>query len=530
MPKMAPSNLEVIPQEVIDVICENLDGSDLISLARCNANLKHCIQRVLYGTKSLRDQAITWACEQGATSTIRMAMLHGMPGVPACARYLEIAAGSRQGEAFKVLLELGASNHLCAMQLWNLIYYACISGNFTILRYLYDEPLDDKNRAIRRRVFGDLVPLIEAGAPMDILQDIIRDGADPNRRSHENLGLTRTAICPLSAAIFRGSKPLFLLLIEHGADIHGQRDEGKDSMLRSGLHIPVFAAARAMAVEEQGQTMMQLCLESGADINHVTPDFHYAPWFDHHRSNHSRRSVLPDEAYYLTTPLLAYLDAIKSWSLEAEINPVARLAWLLDHGVLPLPPSARPSPDVVEAWETDRVTGMHNLTMPVRGRKWMSTPTAIEFLIGKHGMRTIREPYFLATLILLVKRGVTIGRMPSSMPADNSPWQPPHEVHRPDGRTDHPIDELYDGMLFRAVLHDQPDAQFSWSLVDLLQSYARQALSWPAADVDNHYADLACVVRVFESVGANINPKIHSCHGKNPLFRACEEFSTVIYG
>lgn len=184
-------------------------------------------------------------------------------------------------------------------------------------------------------LYDPLARLVRAGAPVDLVRLLLDRGADPNGRGEGPEG----ALSPLSAAVLAGSAPVFALLLERGADINGRKlgrrgqegdEKGKDpetaATTRTGMavsewppfrvfFIPSFAAAYAMARRHpRARSMMQLCLEAGADINEGVL---------------VRRRMwrgIPMSGGWLEntvlTVLSAYLESIESWdNNEGRKNP-----------------------------------------------------------------------------------------------------------------------------------------------------------------------------------------------------------------
>ncbi|KAK3693179.1 hypothetical protein B0T22DRAFT_34781 [Podospora appendiculata] len=289
--------------------------------------------------------------------------------------YQRLAAKNGLEEVFKTLVDMGALNSLDMDESRRLVQILCLpSTKNKFVSYMYPHEFDDTIRRLDQgpNVAQPLVPLIRARAPPDLIRLVVSRGADldmtwPYRH--------RELIRPLSAAILANSESLFLLLLQLGAKIDGAKKANARFMSRHGLHIPVFAAARTMATASHGRAMMELCLGQGSEINYRIPSFDV----------HLGRLINPARCY-LVTPLLVYVQSIKSWKSQAGApSPAEELAWLLEKGAL--------------------LSSKHK-----SGLEWLrgacdSTPTCIEWLLAKWGVAALRHPNFVAVIKFLLQRG-----------------------------------------------------------------------------------------------------------------------------
>jgi hypothetical protein len=102
---------------------------------------------------------------------------------------------------------------------------------------------------------------------------------------------------------------------------------------RIGLHLPIFAAAMTLAVANHGKAMMQLCLDNGADINYerTCPSYLRGKFQGRKPSKKRYWPSAYSKIYIRTTPLLIFLDSIKSFKSPNLPNPVEGLNWFFEH-------------------------------------------------------------------------------------------------------------------------------------------------------------------------------------------------------
>lgn len=285
---------------------------------------------------------------------------------------LYLAAKRSRADAFKVLLKLGArvdDLDVDIRQLNNLMKCLRRPVNFPLLEAFLEARLDSQIRTRQcSEVAWPLIPAIRSGASLDFVRLLLDRGANPNQLHFCQGFMTMS---PLSAAIMANSAPIFNLLLERGAKIDGT--DYRDPTRRA-LHIPVFAAAQAMARHAHGRQMMQLCLDNGADINRRASSMFY-----------SHKYTSRD-----TTPVLIYLDSIEKWQADPDTGrgPVEGLTYLLEHGAS-LKSSTEPF-----------------LERPICGRYWAErSPKLLDFLVTKWGSSHLSIPEFSATIVILGQRG-----------------------------------------------------------------------------------------------------------------------------
>ncbi|KAK3332903.1 hypothetical protein B0T19DRAFT_398629 [Cercophora scortea] len=371
------ASLELLPQELFDDVLRDLHDHALAQLLSCNKLLRRRVEPRLYGQEISRDKAIRWACRKGFLPTIFLATSYddnaAAPKLPV--EYLRLAARNGHEDVFKVLVEMGALNYLDMDECRLLVRTLCSPGTKNkFVSYMYPHKFGDTIQTLRQgpNVAQPLVPLIRAGAPPDLIRLVVSRGADLNMKWPYK---TREVMSPLSAAVFANSESLFLLLLQLGAKIDGGNFEEASALLHHGLHIPVFAAARTMAIARHGRAMMELCLAQGSRIDHCVPSFDV----------HLQRLNEPDR-YYLVTPMIVYLQSIKSWKTRlGEPTPAEELVWLLDKGAWLWP-----------TWKEK--TGL-----AWSGAQWIPFHTCIEWLLGKWGIAALRYPNFVAVIKFLLQ-------------------------------------------------------------------------------------------------------------------------------
>ncbi|KAI1877610.1 hypothetical protein JX265_003618 [Neoarthrinium moseri] len=361
------AGLEDFPTELLDVLLDEL-GESLISsapaLLRCCKQLYRRLVPCLYTRKDVRNRAMAWACRAGVLEVVELAAFYGAPvstaistsGVQDLTLHLAIKGG--KSDVFKLLLQLGARLddpvmsqqgrqrvHSSIMKRFCSPRYA--SSNPNLIKMFFESRLQNQMRddGCGPEVYDPLAQLIVAGASTELVRLLLRQGADPE-------GIRRCSrkdyLCPLSAAITVGSPSIFRLLLEHGAVIHGK---GMMESPHKGSVVPICAAAISLARHHYGMSMMQLCLEHGADINQRFPIRVYGP-------------RLWTNDWYEASPLSVFLTSIMVG--EIENDPVQGLVYLLDRGALISNPAKnRVTPfnmksDLVSHSSLDIVLGLRN--------------------------------------------------------------------------------------------------------------------------------------------------------------------------
>ncbi|KAF4629604.1 hypothetical protein G7Y89_g8537 [Cudoniella acicularis] len=418
------SHIESLASELLDMIAVYLDLVEISRLLQCSRNLHRRLEPVLYADGNALNDAMLWACKNGSLRTIRLAVSYGarvsqvivrkrVPKSDSLKSFqpltLHLAAKKGHADAFALLLELGAG--ITGSESDSSQFKACpLCVNFNTVGYADSKSLQALVRHLRVgsvgtevllrhflaaglgpqiREFARLDPtldipaaaIIHNGGSLDLVKIILDDGAPLKQLAR--IG-KRTFISPLSAAILVNSTPLVDLMIARGADIHCtdgafftsrkaaynfSETEDFPYPFWKPLHIPIFAAAQAMA--KYGVAMMQRCLDEGADINRPS-----------HRTGVTRQ---PFNRQYNYTPLLFYLESITSWSPKAKLRPIVGLEYLMSRGATLEMAGEKPS----------------NYLPYV----CLERPSPIEILLDKWGLEQLADPEFFATIKFLLESG-----------------------------------------------------------------------------------------------------------------------------
>ncbi|RDL40747.1 uncharacterized protein BP5553_00726 [Venustampulla echinocandica] len=387
------SMMESLVPELFHNILGQLSYAELARLLRCSKYLHYNIEPFLYRSEAAHSEAMRWACKTGNLQTIRLAISYGacvstikQPGRPNYSLdssgntrmeatdnvkglTLQLAARKHHVDAFALLLELGAGIGNEESMQRKLMQLLCSRGRETLLRHFLNAGFGPQV-IDRPGMYLSVVSIIRSGGSLDTVRILLDEGAQLDRL--EPIG-EHTLASPLSAAIMENSTSLFDLLIERGANIHGTEEyytfnKGlrHEYPFSIPLHIPVFAAAQVMA--KQGVTMMQRCLDSGADINRR---YYAKPWND--------RLYL----HYYTTPLLHYLDSIDSWKSDTGLRPVDGLAYLFEE-------------------EAELETEEDHIDALIRPDE---RPSSVERLLDKWGLEQLPNPEFFTAVKFLVMTG-----------------------------------------------------------------------------------------------------------------------------
>jgi hypothetical protein len=316
------------------------------------------------------------ACKRGNNETIRLAISYGADvsvidwGAVGGFKILTLQLAARNGniKTFSLLLEFGAKiDVLNPTELNHLMRRLSRRGNEALLRAFLESELS-KQIDQRCRSNLPLVSTILRQAPLEVVEMLLHEGADPNRFERH-----KDARTPLSAVIMANSLPVFELLIQKGARVNVKDEEHSDP--RGPFHVPIFAAALAMAT--QGHTaFMQRCLDMGVDVNYDV-DFDWS---------------FPAEAHRLEwlcdcwkiTPILLYLIAINSFAPNpARMRPADAVRYLLDRGAeINVPDGDDPTLKFQQ-----------------------NTFSAVEIMLLKWRLKQLADPEFFALIRVLVENG-----------------------------------------------------------------------------------------------------------------------------
>ncbi|CAH0047192.1 unnamed protein product [Clonostachys solani] len=404
------SPVESLPNELLIEVSQGLTRSDLIKLWKTSSKMSQRLNFALFSSTTTRQLSMRWACNHGDVAVIRAAISRGaspslvdiypssieevdlvggfdnsrMKGVrqSPCISTLAITAQKNHHGAFETLLELGADLEGAPKGTLKALSRILLKEEFRdffrrlLASGLCRPILDKPDFAI------NLVEFIAQGAPVDILDGMITNGADPNfivRDGKEDLA------SPLSQAIKRGSIQICELLLQRGAQIDGSIEcYGLTKDLSSPFrycrpeHLPIFSAASRMG-STGNIDMIDLCLRHGANINHIAPAI-ISP-------SHVCFGQFP------MTPIARYLEAIPQWPVQHSLTPINGIEYFSKMGAdIQL---CEAQEDIEWPW------------MPRRQVCNIDTDvfSTVEVLLYKWDLKTMHEPQFFETIQYLVQQG-----------------------------------------------------------------------------------------------------------------------------
>lgn len=344
--------IALLPQELLDNILVYLPTEGKSRLSRCNKHLHARLQHALYASNETRDQALKWACEKGLINVISIAVSYGasVDTVSIATRRgtfkaftLQIAASHRQVDTFCYLIREGArldDAHVSRFGKTVLVRNLCRPGgsNTKMMRHFLEAGLASSlSKDLLTRLLMSVlessspesmqVSGIEPGAFLDSVRILLDAGANPNF-VHYDVKLEIFS-SPLSVALRSHRPDLFRFLIERGADVNGVTHPSHLNPYCLPLQVPACAAAFIMAEPGEDTSLLQLCLDCGANINIHVP------------------YIRPqDNTLCFATPLLLFVENISDWGgtpgtpLEPgekeHHNVVEKLDFFLLNGAWPL--------------------------------------------------------------------------------------------------------------------------------------------------------------------------------------------------
>ncbi|OAL02789.1 hypothetical protein IQ06DRAFT_120165 [Phaeosphaeriaceae sp. SRC1lsM3a] len=471
------SPLEALPTEILDTIleylidhdigtlreCEHLDCMSLSRLSQCSHFLNHRLEPLLYGTLDARNAALQNGCMTGNLLAIQKATSYGAnPSI--VQRYilnkavchakqatgyrnvssLQIALKAGQFEAYNLLLDLGAgltpydySNPtIMNSQLKTFARKLTEPSNVAFLKafvearaetpYWKDNRRDNHSQALAvvgKIPFAHVVrwaspaileTLLDNGASLDQVAtlshvDMMKKKQPLTPLSAADMMKKKQPLTPLSAACWRGDVEVFNLLVARGAHVDIE-ESLRNKYPADYTHIPIFMAARYMG-EEGSTDMLDACIAGGADVNQLC-HIHGIP-----SPNVYTQSEPP---HVCTTPLLKYLESIKSWNTTSSgdfkqpLTPhkgIAHFLYVLGANV--------PSPvaPLVKRKFSNSDEELHD-------RTFAGVPSPVELLLAKWGIKSLAIPEFFSVLKLLVEHGGTgsdLGKMLVRFEGQNEP-------------------------------------------------------------------------------------------------------------
>lgn len=374
--------LEWLPNELLDPILDDLDIRDIARLTQCSRRLRGRLEAELYKDTGYVHRATEWGSKTGNIDCLRAAVRHG-------GRFnvfaLSFAARKGQHEAFGFMIDHDArieveptDDRALRHQVWKLMKSLSRPGNFGMMRRFYEAGLDREAREAGAcpQAVWPLDRIIRHGG-LDVLkrvQLVLGRGGIRLDRSWPNSGSL------ISLAIAANLPDTIEFLVAHGVDIHGREGNKPTSVSRSRgwpCHVPVFAAAHEMARSDHGVVMMRLVLQNGADINHRAKVLHWP-----------RQGYWLRTDYYCTTPLLVFLDSVRSWKEGSGPDVIEGLNFLAERGALLQPSDLEEPGDVLPLY------------------KYTRPPLPVDLLLARWGLQTLNRPPFQTVIKFLVKHGL----------------------------------------------------------------------------------------------------------------------------
>ncbi|KAK5659795.1 hypothetical protein OQA88_1006 [Cercophora sp. LCS_1] len=388
------STLEQLPNELLLDITQHLTRAGVASLVACSRHLHRSLLNELYNDERERRHAIAHACKHGNVDTLQRIRTYHREVNPATPYWdyvgsrsvnpLCVAVKFRQLGTFEFLLagyndqddnvesDAGSLRVLRLSDLMSqsdqvprMMARICSPHNVELLRAYLKSPLPGLLRKYHSpEVVLPLVRAIGIEAPLDIIDLLLDRGANPNQLwTHGSSAYTS----PLSAALTANSRYTFQLLLKRGADINGPT---LNRPVRALLHIPVFVAAYQLC--DHGTSMMQLCLDHGANINH-----------EGHVLDPPKGSATPQARL---TPLDAFFNSVQKWDKVYALSPAQGFMYLHLHGALSavqVRQHATPAP-------SDPTSSINN-----------PPPNILRTLLDKYKTWGLVEPAFRETVRLL---------------------------------------------------------------------------------------------------------------------------------
>ncbi|KAH7082822.1 hypothetical protein BKA63DRAFT_583954 [Paraphoma chrysanthemicola] len=456
------SPLEALPAEILDSIleylinhdigtlrdCNHLDCMSLSRLSQCSHFLNHRLEHLLYGTLDARNAALRYGCMTGNLHAIQKAASCGANS-SVVQRYtlnnavvhaeqatgyrevssLQLALKAGQLEAFNLLLDLGAgftpddysSITISNSQLKTFAQRLAEPSNVAFLKtfmearaetpYWKDDRRDNHSQAlavVKKIPF----PHVVRWASPTILGTLLNNGASLDQvtaLSHVDMTGKKQPLTPLSAACLRGDVEVFNLLVARGAHVDIE-DSLHSKYPANYTHIPIFMAARYMGAE--GSTdMLDACIAAGADVNRPC-HINKVPSTDEYTQ--------PEPQHVCTTPLLEYLESIKSWNIASfsfiklHLTPYEGIAHFLYTLGANVPSPVAP---LVKRETSNNDRELHE-------RTFGGFPSPVELLLAKWGIKSLAIPEFFSVIKLLVEHGGTgsdLGKMLVRFEGQNEP-------------------------------------------------------------------------------------------------------------
>lgn len=370
-------SLSTLPVEILLLITKRLKLGAVSKLAASCQRLQQRLEFELYQRPHSAEKALVWAASHGVVATIHRAVEHGasvsaVPGPDERTRStLWLAAKNNHLDAVQCLLELGAVMNTPTTRQRD---YHCFL-KWLCWRCQTDTPLLETfltSQAGRQVIKNDMtsadiclyIKLLHKWPSIDVIRLILKFGASPRKLqlaghdldSPQAVDTTtpsgKLIVCPLVCAVERCNAPLFDILVEHGASIHGNSGTSI-SHYRECVPIYAYAGLRldppleAVGRRERKRAWMLKCLEAGAEISHPghqhRPDFtsedHPLLFYDEmcaHYDEHCWMSCNVSAPCRFLCPLTMYLANLGLGFREYPDEEIAKLLseikFYIDHG------------------------------------------------------------------------------------------------------------------------------------------------------------------------------------------------------
>ncbi|KAJ3496557.1 hypothetical protein NLG97_g2566 [Lecanicillium saksenae] len=342
--------LALLANELLDMIIEHLSFDDRAALANTSESLMRQMEVHLLATRAQRDWTFIRSSRLGYAHLMRRALSLGAsaqsPFVisrkdarhgprPNPVLVLRLPVKSNNEEAFQLLVDHGASIESFLKQAEDSeISRVGIDYEINALLWLLARP--DRVGFLRRFCEDDKLPplrpeqmqtclrytvhrsLFSGVWPDETVKLLVARGADIRELQSDQA----KGRCPVAVAILRGHAHIAEELLRLGADVHGKKPAREESL--EYYHIPIFAAARRMAVD--GPSIVQCCLAWGANPRH-SAELRLLTRKVNDSGNFQKRHVI------LSTPLPIYIYlASIDWTVELSFSPLEGLRFWLDLG------------------------------------------------------------------------------------------------------------------------------------------------------------------------------------------------------
>ena len=539
------ARLDRLPQELLDMVLNNLNTEQQARLGQCNKLLRGRVEPTLFGNPDNRGWAMRWACRGGYHKLILTAIRYGSSPsiIPIHQETLDgetkliqpstlaIAAKRNRHATFRFLIDQGARvehANIHPTSLKCILIYLSKPGAAETLNYLLhtaglmtdlDQPSLDFlffnclkfNSSLQRGRGG------QASSPTTLsnLRFMIRAGANLNGKDDNN------DHPPLSIVIKQKKWDLFQLLIDEGAEINRVGHYWPKTMPLAVALCEMATCTRtgngSVSYNNRREAVAK-CIEAGADINLVEPTC----LEDSH--------ILARDMVKMVMPLIAYIEAVAyvancNW----DRDKVSDLSYLVEE--------LRASPDSVFDRLPDdfRVLSCDNLDLrnfssfENCGEARFHPVHPVDALTRQFRGRKL-SPYDDSYLVEAIKLLVLNGKL---RPKKLARFMAPITLDTPDeaaskNSNDWPFFKHWSAILDFVAKASQAH------LDEFLGAYIANRATYPARYPDGGALTPLCplfkaTVSHLLKAGANINARIFPCRDSKELctllFRLCELYS-----